>query len=165
MTFIAGAYSAVYNSLSLGIIEDGFNIEWVSRAEDIITDVGGAVPVDGVYQGVEVQISFVLAEWDAAGAAGAFWPWSATLGQAGELGRLLSSMAQALVLTKCGSGGNQVPATITFEKAILAPGFNVASLWANKHRKIPLQMRSLPVGTNSTANLQQCETFRLFTTA
>lgn len=165
MTFIAGAYSAVYNSQDLGIIDDGFTIEWVSRAEDIITDVGGAVPVDAVYQGVECTVSFVLSEWNATGAAAAFWPWASTVGQSGELGRLLSSMAQALVLTKCGSGGNQVPATITFEKAILAPGFNVSTLWANKHRKIPLQMRSLPVGLNSTANLQQCETFKLFAIA
>lgn len=165
MTFIAGTYSAVYNSQSLGIIEDGFTIDWVSRAEDINTDVGGDEPVDGVYRGLGLLVSFTLSEWDATGAAGAFWPWSATLGEVGELGRLLSSLAKALVLTKCGSSANQVPSTITFEKAILAPGFNVSTLWANKHRKIPLQMRSLPIGTNSTANLQQCETTRLFTTA
>jgi hypothetical protein len=165
MTFIAGTYSAVYNSKDLGIIDDGFTIEWVSRAEDIITDVGGAVAVDGVYQGLELNVSFTLAEWDATGAADAFWPWATTVGQAGEMGRLLSGMAKSLILTKCGSAGNQVPATITFEKAIVAPGFNVSTLFANKHRKVPLQMRSLPVGTNSIANLQQCETFRLFLTA
>jgi hypothetical protein len=162
VTFIAGSYSALYNGLDLGIIEDGFTIDWVSRAEDIITDVGGASPVDGVYQGLEMQLSFTLAEWDAAGAQAAFWPFATTFGEIGVIGRLLSSMAKTLILTKCASNA-AAPTAITFASAILAPGFNVSTLWANKHRKIPLQMRVLPTGLNSTANLQQCELTRLLT--
>lgn len=162
MTFIAGSYSAQYNSLDLGIIDDGFTIDWVSRSEDIITDVGGATPVDGVYQGLEMQVSFTLAEWDAAAAQSAFWPFATTLGEVGQMGRLLSSMARTLILTKC-TGNAAAPTAITFQSAILAPGFNVSTLWANKHRKIPLQMRILPLGLNSTANLQQCELLRMFT--
>jgi hypothetical protein len=165
MSFIAGTYSATYNSLDLGIIEDGFTIEWTSRAEDIVSDVNGDAKVDGVYRGLEMNVSFILNEWDAAGAQGAFWPFAATLGEIGQIGRLLTSMSKTLILTKCGSTANQVPATITFTQAILSPGFNVSTLFTNKHRKVPLQMSILPVGTNSTANLQQCELLRFFTTA
>jgi hypothetical protein len=160
VTFIAGSYTAEYNGQNLGIIEDGFTIDWVSRAEDIITDVGGATPVDGVYQGLEMQVSFTLSEWDAAGAQAAFWPFATNFGEVGRIGRLLSSMAKALILTKC-ADTSAAPTAITFASAILAPGFNVSTLWANKHRKIPLQMRILPIGLNSTANLQQCELTRL----
>lgn len=163
MTFIAGSYSATYNSLDLGIIDDGFTIDWTSRAEDIITDVGGATPIDGVYQGLEMQVSFTLAEWDASAAKAAFWPFATTLGEVGAMGRLLSTMASSLILTRCQSP--TVPTSITFSSAILAPGFNVSALFANKHRKIPLQMRILPVGLNSTPNPQQCELLRMFTFA
>lgn len=156
MSFIAGNYSVLYGPDSLGIVDDGIQIEWVSRAEDIITDVGGAAPVDGVYQGLEVNISLVLAEWNAAGAQAAFWPWATTFGKSGAIGRLLTSLAKPLVLTKCADAGNQVPATLTFNKAILAPGFNVQTLFGAKHRKVPLQMRAYPVGDNSNESLSQC---------
>lgn len=164
MTFVAGSYSATYNSQTLGIIEDGFTIDWVYRAEDIVADVGGAAPVDGVYQGLEMQVSFTLSEWDATAAAAAFYPFSSTLGDAGRMGRLLSTMAKVLALTKC-QDTSAIPNTITFQSAILAPGFSVSTFWANKHRKIPLQMRILPIGLDSVANLQQCELLRYFTTA
>jgi uncharacterized membrane protein YczE len=162
MTFVAGSYSATYNSLALGIIEDGFTIDWVSRAEDIVADVGGTAPIDGVYQGLEMQVSFTLSEWDAAAAQSAFWPFANTIGEVGRIGTLLSSLAKTLVLTKC-ANTSAAPTTITFQSAILAPGFSVSTLWANKHRKIPLQMRILPIGLDSVANLQQCELLRLFT--
>jgi len=119
MSFIAGTYSATYNSLDLGIIEDGFTIEWTSRAEDIVSDVNGDAKVDGVYRGLEMNVSFILSEWDAAGAQGAFWPFAATLGEIGQIGRLLTSMSKTLILTKCGSTANQVPATITLRKQSL----------------------------------------------
>jgi len=162
MTFVAGSYTATYNSQALGIIEDGFTIDWVYRAEDIVADVGGAAPVDGVYQGLEMQVSFTLSEWDATAAAAAFWPFASTVGEVGRIGRLLSSMAKVLALTKC-ADTSAVPTTITFQSALLAPGFSVSTFWANKHRKIPLQMRILPIGLDTIANLQQCELLRYFT--
>ena len=162
MTFVAGSYTATYNTLALGIIEDGFTIDWVSRAEDIIADVGGAAPIDGVYQGLEVQISFTLSEWDAAAAQTAFWPFETTVGQMGRIGRLLSGMAKPLALTKC-ANTTAAPTMISFPSAILSPGFSVQTFWANKLRKIPLQMRILPFGLDSVANLQQCELLSLFT--
>ena len=166
MAFISGAYYADYKNYTLGIIDDGFTIDWVYRSEDINTDVGGgASPIDGVFRGVEVNISFTLAEWDATAAQAAFWPFDGGFGNCGSFGRLLSTMAGSLHLTRCGNETpvtNAIPRTITFQSAILAPGFSVSTLWANRHRKIPLQMRALPVGLNSTANFQQCELTRLF---
>ena len=162
MTFIAGAYTAVYDGSALGVIEDGFTIDWVSRSEDIVADLGGDAPLDGVYQGLEMQVSFTLSEWDAAGAQTAFWPFATTFGEVGGMGRLLSNMARVLLLTKCVAQGNQTPNTLTFDSAILAPGFNVSTFWGNKLRKVPLQMRILPRPSDGSLSIQPCETLRMF---
>ncbi len=166
MTFIAGNYSAVYGPDSLGVIDAGFTLEYTSRAAGITTDVGGgAVEIDAVYQGVEVFVSFVIAEVNAAGAQAAFWPWATTFGKTGAVGRLMTSLAKALILTKCPDAGNQVPSTITFPKAVLAPGFNLQTIFGPVHRKVPIRMRAYPIADNSTDTLSQCAQLVNFTVA
>jgi hypothetical protein len=162
MTFVAGAYSAVYNSLDLGLIEDGFTLNYRRMSERIQTDVTGDALQDGVYRGVELTLDFILSEWDAEGAQAAFWPVDGTLGELGTLGRLDTDMAEPLVLTSCGAAS---PTTLTFHQALLSPNFDVQHLFANRHRKIPLQMTVYPIVANQSSQLGQCVDMKLFTTA
>jgi hypothetical protein len=162
MSFVSGAYSAVYNSLDLGLVEDGFEMSYRRSSERIQTDVTGDALSDGVYRGIDLTISFILSEWDAEGAQAAFWPFDATLGEMGVLGALDTSYAKALVLTACGT---TEPSTITFHKALLSPDFDVSQLFANRHRKISLQMTVYPILANAGSTLGQCSSMKLFTVA
>ena len=161
MSFVAGAYTAAYNGLALGKIEDGFTMSYRRFSETITTDVTGDAVQDGVYRGVQLTLSFVLSEWDATGAQAAFWPFSATFGKLGALGQLDTSLAKALVLTSCGTHN---PDSITFHLALLSPDFDVTQLFANRHRKIALQMSIYPVlATNPSSTYGQCNELKLFT--
>ncbi len=165
MSFVVGSYSATWNGTNIGVVEDGFSLDWVSRGEAIRADVSGDEAIDGVYRGVGMTISCILSEWDEAGAQAMFWPWAATLGEVGVIGRLYSTIAKQLVLTKC-ANNEAVPTSLTFPKTLIEPGFNVQTLLANKHRKIPVRLLVLPTGMDSnTADLAQCELTRLFTFA
>lgn len=161
MSFVSGAYSATYNSLSLGKIEDGFTMSYRRFSETITTDVTGDAIQDGVYRGVQMTISFIVSEWDATGAQSAFWPFSATLGKLGDLGQLDTTLAKPLVLTSCGTHN---PDSITFHKALLSPDFDVTQLFANRHRKVALQMNVYPVlATTAASSFGQCDELKLFT--
>lgn len=184
MAFVSGAYKAVYNAKELGLIEDGFTLNYRRSTEDIITDAGGDTPVDAVHRGVTASLSFVLSEWNMtpAGASGTgsgsamkdlIWPFigddnaAALFGEMGRLGVLDSTMiplaANPLILTACNTANN--PATITFHAAILAPDFDVAVLFANRHRKVAVQMRLYPVLVTAATTGLQCKELKLFTTA
>lgn len=158
MAFTSGSYNAVYNSLHLGFIENGFEMIWRRFGEEIKSDVAGDALHDGVYRGIDVKIRFTLSEWSAAGAQAAYWPFNATFGNMGSVGVLDTSLAQALVLTACGS---TVPATITFTKALLSKDFDVNALFANRHRKVPIEMTAYPqvAGTSGGSG---CYTLKLF---
>jgi len=166
MSFVAGAYSAVYGSLNLGKIEDGITMSYRRFSERIQTDITGDAIQDGVYRGVELTLDFVLAEWDLQAVKNAFWPWATELGEIGRLGRLDTTMASALVLTACGT---TTPNMITFHQALLSPNFDVNHLFANSHRKVALQMTVYPVSAlsegSSSGNDNQCEPMKLFTVA
>lgn len=173
MAFYSGAYKAVYNNLDLGLVEDGFTLSYRRSVEDIITDAGGDTPVDAVHRGVIASLSFVLSEWTMAAASGMkllSWPFigddnAATLfGEMGRLGVLDSTMipANPLVLTACNSANK--PLSITFHAAILAPDFDVSTLFANRHRKVAVQMRLYPVLVTAATTGLQCKELKLFTT-
>lgn len=160
MPFISGAYSAVYNSLDLGTVEDGFTMSYRYFAEQIRTDNTGDALNDNVYRGVQLTLRFILSEWDLDAVQDAYWPFDDNLGELGNLGRLGSSMAKPLILTSCGAAS---PTSITFHKALLAPEFSVDHLFANKHRKISLEMIVFPQKVNASSTDGQCDELKLFT--
>lgn len=161
MAFISGAYNAVYNSLHLGSVENGFEMVWRRHGELINTDVMGDGFHDEVYRGVTLTVAFTLSEWNAAGAQAAFWPMNSTFGNVGSMGVLSSTLAKALVLTACDSA---TPTTITFTKALLSRDFDVRALFANRHRKVPLEMTVFPQVAGSAGGAN-CYTHSLFTTS
>ena len=145
MSFIAGPYTVTYNALALGIMQDAPSIEITSAADEIIGDNLGDTVQDGVYRGGNCFVDLVLQEFDAAGAAGAFAPF-ADWGKVGQPGKLLSSFAKALVFTAV-AGTTSTPATVTANKAILAPGFPVRMLYGTRLKNVPLRFQLLPNGS------------------
>lgn len=157
MAFISGKYDATFNNVSIGQIEDGFEIEHSIAQEDIIgQDMGDSVQ-DGVYRGGNMFISCTLMEFSTSSAMLALW-WmhSAVLGRMGKIGTLIqANFAQALVLTAlagtpAASGGNV--STLTAAKVALAPNFDVRLLFAPRLRRVPLRLRLYPYsdGANNT---------------
>lgn len=164
MSFIVGSYVGVYDGSPIGVIEDGFDLSWVSRGEDIASDVSGDEPIDGVYRGVGMTVSFILSEWNEAGAKKLYWPWAAALGDVGTIGRLYSTIAKPLVLTKCNLN-DATPTSFTFSRAIINPGFNIQTTLANKHRKVPIELRILPYSLVNAGDPNQCDLTQLFFTS
>jgi hypothetical protein len=157
MTFIAGPYTATYQpalggstGLTLGITEDGFEIETVPYADLIRGDNLGESIQDGVYRGKDVYISMVLEEWDLDGVQRLMQPYTdrdsiTDVGEITQVGRLLTAMAGILILTPvAGTGAATSAGILTASKAIIAPGFPLRQLLATRHRKIPIRMLLLP---------------------
>lgn len=142
MGYIAGAYSATYEGAAIGQIEDGFEIEYGQVVQDIMSDMFRARE-DGVFQGIEYLVRFVLLEPTVAGVNRLIWPWSSTVGQTGVVGRLLTSMADPLVLTAC-AGTTASPASLTFTRAVIWTD-RVTSKFASELRKVPVTVAVLPV--------------------
>lgn len=143
MSFIAGHYTVTYNAQTLGIVEDAIQLEITPAVDPIVGDNYGASVQDGVYRGGNCFIDMVLQEFNATGALDAFWPFADTFGKLGVVGTLLSSFAAALVLTAV-SGTTATPATLTADKAVLAPNFPIRTLWGTRLRNVPIRFQLLP---------------------
>lgn len=149
MGFLAGQYTATFNSLALGQTAEGWRLSHQFFKQLITGDAFGKAPQDAVYQGIEVFLGGTLIEYNAAGAAAAFWPVSNTLLNPGVIGRLDvgggSGMAKAVVLTAlAGTPAVATPATITLTYCALAEGFPVELLFYPGLREVPLRFRSYP---------------------
>lgn len=147
MSFIAGGYTVTYNASTLGQLANGLRLSHEFFKRLITGDSYGETPQDAVYRGARVSVDCTLIEYNATGAALAFWPYNATLYTIGVVGRLDvgSSLAKSLVLTAvAGTTAATVPATATFLTSILQEGFPVELLFAPDLREVPLRMRVYP---------------------
>jgi len=156
--FIAGPYVWSYNNRTIGVTQDGWNLNMSLFGQEITGDNLGDSMQDGVNRGANVTMEGQLNEWDVAlngvatdGAktnttcASIFWPW-ATLGQIGQVGKLLSLVAAPLVGTPA---PNTTAATatvknITMTYAVLPFNYNVSFLFAARLRSVPMRLQALP---------------------
>jgi hypothetical protein len=155
-TFIAGAYTATWNAVSVGLAEDGFELEFQAKLEAIDqSDQYAKTTLDLIFQGVDGFISATLLEWKT-GAITVMWPWGgASLGKiisaAMPIGFLASDQAQAFVMTSTASTpAAAAPATLTASKTFLAENYNPRILVSSKLRKIPIRLRMLPTTSTGT---------------
>lgn len=147
MSFIAGQYTATYNSLPLGQTADGYRLSHQFFKRLITGDAWGEAPQDGVYRGASVEIGYTLIEYNAAGARAAFWPYANAFLDMGIVGRLDvgSNIAKGLVLTAvAGTPAATAPASLSFTNAILKEGFPVELLFAPDLRDVPIRQRIYP---------------------
>jgi hypothetical protein len=145
MSHIAGHYTATFNSQALGQPEKGFELIFNEEAEEIIGSNFGKAYQDDVFQGVNLFLETTLLEYNAAAAKSLFWPWDTDLLNCGVVGRLGSSMANALILTAvAGTPAASTPASLTLTKVKLAQGYPVRLLFDSALRKVPLRLRAQP---------------------
>lgn len=147
-TFVAGAYSSSFNSVSCGITQRGYRLLHNTFAEMVNeTDVYGQSLIDMVHRGVDVSCVFECKAYKA-GSLTPFYPWG-TLGvlaaTATPIGRLASAVASAFVLTStANTPAATSPASLTATLAILAPNSNLELLFTSLVRNVPNRLSILP---------------------
>lgn len=150
MGFIAGAYSATWGGVRLGQTDDGFEMDYGATVQDITTDTFRARQ-DGVYQGLDMTVRFVLNEVNLDGVKSIAWPWHSTIvGDVGQIGTLMSGLVKPLVLTACPNTTAAADfGSITFTNAVVY-GDRVNTKFAAEHRKISLSVAIFPEPSGST---------------
>ena len=151
ITAISGPYTVTWNGTSLGVTEDGIELEHVTFVEPVRGDNLGDSKQDGVYRGGDVFVNFVLQEYSVANLAlgpsnGKVWhPYHQTFGTIGVVGNIQTNYSAPLVFTAvAGTPAANQPTTVEIFSAILAENFPIRLLFAARHRKIPMRMQALP---------------------
>jgi hypothetical protein len=169
MAFLTGAFNATYDGLPLGVTEDGFEQVTTRIQEDIICDQYRG-PLDGIFQGIRMQIRMVLMELNLPGVRRLLWPYDHDAdgvigsvsdgdyivegaGRVGPIGTLLSSVSRPLILTPCpGTSsallGNPVDggvlSNITYFKCVLSADAQAVK-FSSSLRKLPVTLDVLPL--------------------
>lgn len=157
--FTTGPYTGVYNTAPLGLSREGYRINHEVRQQNIEQSDGyGDSLIDYVTRGGNVSVNFTMMSFKKAIAATVLWPTAASIytltTTATPVGRLASDLAKTLVLTvvpntpaaAIGFG----PATITAEKAIIAPGHSFEHLYDSRLREVPVRLSLLPYTNAAT---------------
>lgn len=147
MAFIAGRYTATWNSLACGQTADGFRMSHSIFKRLVTGDAMAQAPQDGIYQGAELFMAMRLIQYDSAALPTIMWPYSATFLDMSTIGRtdVGQSLAKSLILTAvAGTPAAATPATLTLPNSILAEGFPVELLFAPDLREVPLRQRVYP---------------------
>jgi hypothetical protein len=155
---VAGSYTVTYNSVAIGVIEDGFNLEFSNRADMITGDNLGDIIQDGIFRGVDgVTVDMTLIEAGKGETAGIQWPLNSTFGFINAVstvpyvGYTMSSLSLVMVCTLL-TGPPGAPNSFTASQCILAEGFPVRQQYANRLRRMPLRLRWLPY-TDGSSNV------------
>jgi hypothetical protein len=143
MSIVRGPYRATWNGLNIGNTEIGFRKAYSYQGRNIAFDAVGDVNVDVLLGGINMTIDFVAQEYDAEAIESLRWPWHSIPGSMYPAGQSMWMLAKPLILTACLSTTD--PATITFYKTILAPGFDVEINYAHIERPVPLRLMAFPI--------------------
>jgi len=166
--FIAGPFSGVYNALSLGVNDNGWEMRYTPSGEDIVADNAGDVVQGTIWRGMSMMVGVTLSEWNAPGLYNAAWPWGSDINDISKWGyfkgpgiEMKKDMAKPMIFTSCNYSTarpsvdptarvNGAPAggTVTFHLAVLANAQEVRIAFNSRHRKCPLLFRIYAVPTN-----------------
>ena len=165
--FVAGGYTATFNSNALGQTADGYRISHQFFKRLITGDLAADTPQDAIYRGREQFVGFTLIEAEEAGVADMIEPYFASTGVPLALGKIGNLDVQgdsadgsptsgtvkvkALVLTAVSGtvAADAGPASITLTNCIIAEGFPIEILYAPDLREVPVRMRVYPDMANS----------------
>lgn len=150
MAFIAGHYTATWNSANIGGTREGFRLNEAYQQQQVISDDYGEAPVSGVQQGAIVTVALDFIEYDLIRPA-----LIAAAGTQGDgrsrVGYTMVANAKALVLTpQTGTSADTLSGRggiITFYKAIVRD--NVEHLLSSKLRQGPCRFHCYPDPDNS----------------
>lgn len=151
--YIAGHYTATWNAVDIGSTETGFNIDETIHVQQIQSDDMGDVPIDGIGQGVEVQVSFDYIQYDVIVAAmyaaqGATVAGTVATFQGltnSKVGYTMAGLSKPLILTPVTGTPAQILDGMrvwTFPRAIIIS--NLRTLMASKLRRGPLTFHCYP---------------------
>ena len=154
--------------LSLGVIgEQGIEVSRVVNGQEITGDnLGAGTMQDGVYQGMNMFVSFVMEEIDLDGVKNIVWPWHSALpsaddahqGRIGQVGSLWSSKASTfLFLGKTGTPAEDD--TIHIPAGIIANGEQFQWAWRSGLEAWPIRIRCIPWNISATENRYFTRTF------
>lgn len=145
MGFIAGGYTATYNSLTCGQTATGFRTSHSFNKEIVTGDKFAQSPQDAVFQGAEVTVSTTFIEYNAAAMQILMWPYGTGLfNQTQPVGVLDdgSSLVKAMLLSAvAGTPAENTPASVSFVKAIIAENAAIDLDFAPRLRVIPWRGR------------------------
>ena len=148
-----GPYTSTYNTAERGLSREGYNLQHSIRQQNIEgTDHYGDSLIDYVWRGANVTCDFTVLSFKKAIAATVLWPFAGNLyvlkNTATPIGRLASDLAKVLVLTVSANTPAAAvgfgPATLTADKAIMAPGANFRQLFDSRLREVPISLTLLP---------------------
>lgn len=158
ITEIAGQYTTTWNSVSVGVTRQGFELQMMLRQEVIAeTDAYGESTIDYIYRGGDAFV-----QWNSRsyipGSTAPFWPWGGgTLGvmanASNPIAGLASAVAQPLVLTALANTPAKTagaPNTLTGSLSILAPNFDGRLLFDSRLRDVPIRHQLLPSNSSGT---------------
>jgi len=143
MPVVRGSYSGTYKGFSIGNTEIGYRHSYSYRGRNINFDAVGEIPVDVIFSGINMSVSFVAQEYDSAAIDLLRWPFNNVIGTTSPAGLSLWQAAKPLLLSGCNEEAD--PQTILFPKAILAPDFDLDIDYSHKERPLPMRMTIFPV--------------------
>ena len=167
-TFIAGPYTNIYNSISAGLTENGFEIRFRPELQLVNqSDIYGDTILDSIYRGGNCLMSFTCIEWGKTLANALIWPYAAakaaspylaTQGFMGTVGKMTigSTLHKTTLLTAVGAAGQPTgqmagtttatatPATFEALNSALAEGSDVAYMMTSRLRTVPVVLRLYP---------------------
>lgn len=153
-TFIAGAYTATYNSVSTGPSKDGYRLT-MTNSQQLIeeSDTYGGSLIEMIYRGGSMRIGFTALAYSSG--VNCLWPYGATLytlaTASAPIGRLASDVALSFVMSAtANTPAASTPASITATKAIIPAGFSTELLYDSRLREVPVQLQFIPTASGGT---------------
>lgn len=153
MSFVAGQYTAVWNSLNVGQIAAGIKIHTQVFKRLITGDNHADTPQCAVYRGKAMWCDYIMEEYNAAAVKTLINPYDSDWLKVGRVGVLDATTpavaggpkAKPLVMTAVlGTAAQGTPATLTFPSSILHEGYPIELLFAPDLRTVPMQQRFYP---------------------
>lgn len=156
--FIAGPYAALYGRtqpINLGVIEEGFELEWTGSYELIRGDNLGDVVQDRLLRGLECFVSFVGEHFDTVRAAKLLWPWEGQTSTAGNIQvgdlpyipQLDPSQSDEALLQLIPLNQTQASVALPYivaQRAVFPDNFPLRLILNSRLRKFPYRWRLMP---------------------
>jgi len=160
--FASGPYTATYDASGaavgtpgqsanpaardIGLVENVHRVTRTMEASDINgTNLYGHTVIDAIYQGGNCFLLMTVKEWTDQ-LRDILWPFASSMGQVGQVGRLLTDLAGSLTLTPMAGtpAATHDGQVLNFGKAILSPGHNVEIEYGPVPRDVALVFRCFP---------------------
>jgi len=151
-SFVAGRYSASWDSEDIGITKNGYELKFSEKAHLINrSDMFQQTLLETIQAGGDWTLSCEGMEWKA-GPLDILTQFQGTLGDVGTISELGSANGVALTLTvtadtSAANAGDAIN-TLMAESAILQPGCDISLLFDSTLREFPIRVQLLPPATS-----------------